>query len=561
METVAQTQTRLEAFVKDYCSQPSINLSVDLSPGSVLSELLIKLSAQLHNELKITAEVPSSIATVQAALDSTSDTYSPAIDAVASNYNVERDTGVTVSGTVKVSVAFQRSYYPGTNFQLIHPATGAVYATTRAYRAEVALSDSPGTGQLKLYKDAAGSFYFLLPVTALDTTSSAAAPHNSSLILNGANTTLDGFVEARAFGNFSSGRPVETDRELIARFQTGLSTKGLVSAQSMEALLPVAFPSLFTEGSNRKAILSVVGATDPELNRGRNATFGITPFGLGDVYIRTSKTIEVGTYTATATCLDAITWRVDLDSSISGFPTWFYDILTVSFTDTTGKVQTVSPVDVTFTAASNPANQLSGSSLITSADVARFSKYQVCSFLLVNPQYLINGAPEVGMTRSVQVAVTYMPSIGDIQDYMLQSSNRVVAADYLVKAVIPCVISTKIMVERGSSKLVDVAGIKKDIYTYVNELPFGESLAVSKLVDICHNYNVRRVDLPLKLHGSITVPTAEPTGRGQSLFASDLLIIPHNPTLLKYGVSPKTTMFFINYSDTSGRDTLNVATN
>lgn len=572
METIALTQARLESFIKDYCAQPSVNLSVDLSPGSVLSELLIKLSAELHNQLKNDAEAAASVTSVQAALNATGETYSEAIDAIASNFNVTRDPGITVEGRVKIQVVASRVYYLSNNFQLVHPSSGAIYGTTKAYRADPGVSeDDLEAGILRLYKEATG-YYFLLPVKSINTNSNVAAPHNSAMIMNAANTSLEGFVSAKAFGNFSSGRPVETDRQMIARFQSGLSAKGLMSPQSMQSLLPTVFPTLFTQGSDRKAVLSVVGANDLELNRGRNTVYGITPFGLADVYIRTARSIKIDSFPVVAQYKEYTppggspmsTWVIELNSSVSGFPTWFYDVVSLHYVDVNGVTQTAAVDSIVFSADQTAPNQLSGSNAVTAADVARFSKYQTCT-LSTTLTDTAAAPPLAGTTtHEVQVTVSYMPSIGEIQDFFLQSSNRILAADYLVKAVIPCTLSTQLVLDKASLPVDDETtkqSIRQAICDYVNALPFGEEVAVSRIVDICHNYNVKRVDLPVTLNGSILMPSASTTLKFVPTITNDTMSIPYDPGFLTYGVSTKTTMFFIDYNDMNGEDTINILMN
>ena len=559
METVVATQARLEAFIKDYCAQPGINQSVDLSPGSVLSELLIKLSAQLHNQLKTDAELPSNVSTIQAALNATTDTYSPAIDNVASNYNVIREAGILATGIVKMVVTFPRTYYVGNGFQLSQPSIGAIYTTTRSYRIDVTLSDNAAVGELRLYKEGTnGPYYFLLPVQSLDAAVNVSASHDAILGLNTTNTSLDGFIEARAFGNFSAGKAIETDRELISRFQAGLSTKGLMSQQSMQALLPETFPNIATRGAAHDAILSVIGSNDPELLRGKNSTYGITQFGLSDVYVRTSDTIETGEYETTATYSSSDSkWHVTLDSSLSNFPAWFYEILSVSYVDTNGVVQITYPIitDSSFTASALPANQLGGGN-VSAANIARFTKYQVCSFTLSGNL----PAGSDGDTLQIKVMVTYMPQIGEIQDYMLQSAHRIIAADYLVKAVIPCSLAMKLTLQQASSQTTSIPDIKQAIFNYINGLTFGESLVVSKIVDICHNFNVKRVDLPVVVNGTILLPTAT-AFTVSPISSSDLLSIPFTSELLQYGVSAKTTAFFADYQNALGQDTIGIQLN
>jgi len=569
METIDVTQARLEAFIRDYCAQPSVNLQVDLSPGSVLSELLIKLSSQLHNQLRNDASEAASATSVQAALNATEDTYSEAIDAIASNYNVSRDLGVAVEGRVKVQVATLRTYYLPNNFKLTHPSSGGVYTSTQTFRADHTVeADDLTSGVLRLFKEGSG-YYFLLPVKSVGEVN-ATVSHNSQLALDPSTTSLDSFVSARAFGNFSSGREVETDRQLIARMQTGLSAKGLVSPQSMQALLPEAFPSLFNQSTGRKAILSVVGANDPELNRGRNTTFGITPFGMADVYVRTSSSIKVSTFPVVARYQSytppggssSNTWVLQLDSTAAGFPTWFYDLVSLHYVDASGVTQSAAAKSVTFGRDTTAPNQLEGGNLISPNDVARFTKYQTCVVSVDLPN-AVEGSPQVdATTHEVLVTVSYMPGIGEIQDFFLQGAQRVTAADYLIKAVIPCSLSLNLSLDRGSQQTPDETTkqkIRQAICSYVNGLPFGEEVAVSRIVDICHNHNVRRVDLPVVLQGNVLLPSSSTSVKFVPTSTSDTMSIPHDTRFFPYGLSAKTSMFFIDYNDAGGLDTINIS--
>jgi hypothetical protein len=75
---------------------------------------------------------------------------------------------------------------------------------------------------------------------------------------------------------------------------------------------------------------------------------------------------------------------------------------------------------------------------------------------------------------------------------------------------------------------------------YVNSIPFGEELQASSIVDICHNYNIKRVDLPIEMTGVILCPD----GSTITLVDNDVLTI---PTVLDKGVTPKTALYFIDY--------------
>jgi hypothetical protein len=82
--------------------------------------------------------------------------------------------------------------------------------------------------------------------------------------------------------------------------------------------------------------------------------------------------------------------------------------------------------------------------------------------------------------------------------------------------------------------------LKKDIFHYVNSIPFGEDLQASSIVDLCHNYNIKRVDLPISMSGKILCSD----GSTISLADNDVLTIPYN---IAKGVTPKTTQYFIDY--------------
>jgi hypothetical protein len=87
---------------------------------------------------------------------------------------------------------------------------------------------------------------------------------------------------------------------------------------------------------------------------------------------------------------------------------------------------------------------------------------------------------------------------------------------------------------------INIPQMKQDIFNYVNTIPFGESLYASKIVEICHNYPIKRVDLPISMSGLIYGVD----GSTQLISNSDVLTIPTNLTA---GVTPKTTAYFIDY--------------
>ena len=131
-----------------------------------------------------------------------------------------------------------------------------------------------------------------------------------------------------------------------------------------------------------------------------------------------------------------------------------------------------------------------------------------------------------------------------MQDMLLSESSRLACADYLVKAVVPCEVSLNIKLLKkrpiDTYDSLKLSGLKADIFKYINTIPFGEDLQASNIVDICHNYDIKRVDLPIKMTGLILCPD----GTNIELSGEDVLPLPNLPAK---GVTPKTTLYFVDY--------------
>ena len=123
-------------------------------------------------------------------------------------------------------------------------------------------------------------------------------------------------------------------------------------------------------------------------------------------------------------------------------------------------------------------------------------------------------------------------------------AERFACADYLVKAVLPCFVSLDLsIVKKHPTDTYDslrLNKLKQDIFTYINTIPFGEDLYVSKIVDLCHNYDIARVDLPVVLKGDIFCND----GTLLTITDTDYLSI---PTDIQKGVSKTTTLYFTDY--------------
>lgn len=524
-ETIQNTVDRLTAFITQNYTD------IETGPGSVISELLIKLAASIQQEQYNTIDTLKQSAYISQVLSAGTDSYSPIIDAVASNYNVSRSTGAYVTGKIKVTVSAPNEYNLRAGFVFIQPGLNLTYTLTTDTRV-VSVKESATFNESQLYA-ANGLYYFILDVVAAEVGPSYQVPSGTVFALSSTGY-LNKFVKAEAYGNFSSGKSIDTDKELIAKIKTSLGNSRLTSAAGIAKNFSEKFPSF--------QYLSICGANDSEMVRSKQNILGISTFGKADVYVRSSIGLELTQIVKSAVKVAENTWQLQLTNyDVPGF----YNIQ--SIVPTSAQINlggTLLPTSTVYGFSTYPVsrnNEIIGDTIDQSISNARFTKYQTAT---VTFNYTDPEAVEVGKTASFELHIANQPYIAEMQDLLLSDSDRLACADYLVKAVIPCMVSLNIsLVKKRATdtyESLNLQQLKKDLFTYVNTLPFGEELHASRIIDICHNYDIRRVDLPLAMSGVILCPD----GSTIELTDTDVLAIPVN---LAKGVTPKTTAYFIDY--------------
>lgn len=505
-ETIADTKLRLTTAVTE--TNPEADLT---SPGSVLSELVIKLAANSQNPLVNQLLDLGQSNSISAVLNSTDTTYNPIIDAIASNYSTTRSQGKKSVGKLKVVVSSASNLFIRAGAVFTQPVLKLNYVTTQNWN----ISLNPGDGELRLIANGR-LWYFILPVEAeaggAEYQLSDQSPLSSVSIIRN-------LVEIRSYGSFTSGQAVETDKQLLARIQTSLVNKTLLTNTSISSRLYDTFPD-FKD-------LSLVGANDEEMTRSKRNLFGISTLGMADVYVRTANGIETTSITKTVSKNSDGKWEVDLDyNDVAGF----YRIIAIT------PVNSALSGSLLFTQTFGlSTNNLSPVNNITDLYEARFTKYQTCNVLFDYQD------PSGATTADFDFLISYQPNILDIQTLFLSPNEQIVCADYLVKAAIPCYVSVDLKLHRRNASVeLPVDKIKQDIFNYINNIRFGEHLYVSNIIDICHNYDVKYVELPVTLTGEIYTNHSSLI----SIKDNDILRIPNR---VDVGVSEKTTIFITDY--------------
>lgn len=509
MESLEETKTRIKGFIQE------IDPTVDLAPGSVLNELIVKLGSYVQNAIyNEIQDLKAQASIITASSYSDEEQVDTIIDQIASNYNVTRLSETKSTGVVRVRVSQNKSYQLPTTFRLYQPSIDKYYVTTQAY----SIQSEGGDIQLKTEGD--GTFYFLLPVEAEEAGTSSQLSQGTILTLS-ENQRLSQFVSAEANTAFTSGRNNETNTSLISRLQQGLSTKTLTTPVSIKARLQELYPSIKS--------VSVVGAGSDELRRSKHNLFGVDTLGMVDVYIRSTNAIEQAVLTKGPEAAPQ-TGRRKVTLTAEDGAAGFYRVIGVySNSGSTRVIHTIT--DITY-GVSIPDS--SYTNYIVTSQEARFSTYQQ-----VEIEFEVS---ESAVPTEVEVQVDYQPNIKEIQDLFLSEEERIPCADYLVKAVIPCFVTVDVKIQLAIGTTVDTNKIREDIFDYINSISTGDSVNASDIVKICHQYDIKRVNLPMILRGSIY----QPNGILKSISSNDSLVIPSDTT---NSVSTKTTQFFVSLSD------------
>jgi hypothetical protein len=516
-ETITDTTSRLTTFISQNFTD------VEVGPGSVINELLIKLAASIHNEQYNLIDALGQGRAIQSALSATTPTYFPIIDLVASNYNTARSQGSVVTGKIKITLSSVSSYSFRAGYTFLQPALNLKYVLVNDVR--VSYTPQAGANETQLYQDQ-GFYYFIVDVKAEEAGPSYQVSSGAPFITSDANF-MSNFVKAEAYGNFSAGAAVETDKELIAKVKSNLGNSRFESAAGIYNNFKNTFAGF--------QALSVCGANDAELVRAKQNLLGISSFGKADVYVRSSLGLATKLIAKTATKKADNTWKLTLDNSDAP---GFYAVKAIipkSAISLGGTLVFAQPKYGYALYADQRKNE------INSAADARFTKYQTAE---VTFTYSESPVLPVDSALPFEVHVTYQPNITEMQDLLLSDAQRLACADYLIRAAVPCEVSLNINLKKKRSTdtfdSLNLQQLKQDIFTYINGLKFGEELYASNIVDLCHNYDIKRVDLPITMTGVINCPD----GSVLQLTDSDVLSIPNR---LDKGVTAKTTLYFIDY--------------
>lgn len=529
-ETLAANEAYLAAFVKE------LYPNIDLSPSSAVYQLVVRLSAifqAFNQDTAARLQQSNSLLMVNADPTLADDTT---VDNLLSNYLITRQTGNPGSG--QAQILLNANVYTAIPDSVVFTANGLTFKPTRSF-AGVTSSDQVISTDKKLITQIDDDVWaFVIDLVADEAGIDGNVSKNTVFSID---SVLPQISNATAYTDFSGGSDTETNTQLIARLNQGISNASLGNRQSIRALVLNNYPAVRD--------ISIIGAADVEMRRDQHNTLGVSSYGKSDIYLRTNTLPITSTMVKTATLQDAAlgSWTITFGRDEAPGA---YTVRKVSLLENT------SPLDIESLTRSIDDTEVDGLDFTPAMTGAEgvFTRYQTMTvtFTYENDEY------EQGDTLDVNVDVMSMPLIDSISDFILDRQYRHTSGDYLVKAAIPCLVSVGINIVLGpGDPTPDTGAIKSAIASAVNALDFqSNTLSIDTIISATRNLLTgrTRVKLPIDLRGEIIYPSVnvipgDPVFSGSIfLFDSQALTI---PTVASAMVSPRTVSFYLDPNNIS----------
>jgi hypothetical protein len=457
--------------------------SLDLRRGTVLRDLLLRPAATtVARDEALMEELRQKQSLV--ALAESGSTVSPDdVNAILSNFNMERYGGAYAAGQVKVHVAQDRAYTLGAESGFTSLA-GAQYLTL----ATVTVRSTPDTlaGEQQLHQSEDGTyFYFFVEVRA-------ALPGAAYTLQAGdaldTSSSLYGFVTASAYSDFTAGFDDETIQEAITRIPAALSQRALESRTSIEAKLR----DQFGGASFRIQELAVQGYGDPAQLRDKHNPMGFAVGSRVDIYAKTFTEPVRHVLQKTGTRIAPNTYQINLmPSEAPGF----YAIRSVSEIELSvapavGFGELPTHGSYAFEDVRTPygvQDTFHDIDAAVTAEIA-FSNWQQATIV-------VTGVPHSEASREFKVEAYVAPGLADIQAYIDSTPVRNLEADYIVRCPLICLVEMEARVYYDRAHPLDVAQMQRHLANLVNSRPFGHILTRSELVNQMLSDGATRVDL------------------------------------------------------------------
>ncbi len=451
------------------------------------------------------------------------------VDQVLSNFNVTRRVGTKATGTVTIEISQSASVTVPAN--AVFEGLGKQYLATKTFIARTTASQVSSDSDRLITALSNGNYAFTIEVEATEIGSDSKLNAGDLIVPN---RTLANYVTSFATSTFTDGTSTETNAELLADLQLGMSAKTISNRSNMKAW--VKSNTAYSSVTNQ----SLVGYGDAEMLRDQHTIFPISYGGRVDWYIRGQAALQVTSQVAEATLVSVSgstsLWRFSLDKDV--FP-GLYEIRKV-------RREVDSALDTGFEIVSDTrSNDLTASGFLP--DIKTVAEGAYSSFQTVTIEFTDTVTATSGLTpgdkANYAFEITGVPHIKAIQSDASNRDYRSYAADALIKAPVPCFVDINLTLNKSQGDSdPNTDGIKSSIVEEVNSVGFIGRLDGSRLIEKINAFLQDDISVTdLDFLGRIR----RPDGSIKYLRSGDALVVPEEPDKM---VGSKTVQFFAEVS-------------
>ena len=526
------------AFAKQLVLEQQPN--VDTKRG-VINQLVIGLDAILGAAQQTNIDLLRQSQSLQAIEENPTLADDDVVNAVLSNYRLDRRTSTPATG--EVTIVLTQLLAVTITQGAIFEAEGQQFTSDATYAARTASANVLSDTDRLIVQIGEDQYAFTIDVTAVVAGSAGLLRKDTQLVPLAPPSS---YLTSYAANDFAGGINAQTNQDLINLLQEGLAARAYSNRVTIPATIKNADDDVYEMVTDDFATIedmSIVGFGDAEMLRDQHWLFPVSGGGRSDIYLRSQQKIQAVSLTRTAILVDKTTdggiWQFSIArDEAPGFYEVSKIIVNGSSDTQTGYAVTsdIRGVDLTGDDTYTPD--------ILTALEAVYSRYQAATIKFLDTDTDVSLLTENVDTQDYAVTVTTMPLVKEVQEFIGDRRVRNPAGDILVKGAIPCFLGLSFEIQRRrTDDTIDEDTIRNNLVSYVNKLGFPGRLYASALHRIIDEQLPDNVDAgDIDMVGRIR----RPDGTHIHVRDTTVLVIPEYPT---YFTSGRTVIFNLEQTD------------
>jgi len=465
------------------------------------------------------------------------------VDNVASNYRVIRQAATFAAGEVVIVMdqALAVSVGKGQTFTV----GDHIYTADETYSARLTEAQVTADTDRLLVQIGEDRWAFTINVTAVVAGSASLLRKDDELIPT---LPVASFVRAYAALDFTGGLDAQTNADLVALLEDGMSTKAYSNRAMIRDMVRNADPDVYAPVTDAFADILAMGITgygDVEQTRDQHWLFPVSGGGRSDMYLRSQRLPATVTMDKTATLVEETVnggiWQVSIGRNDAP---GFYEVTNIrpagSEADGTNYAVQLDVRGMDLTAVGEEPYVPD----VQTPLEATYSRYQTAVIQFLDPDTFTAGLVVGVATQDYDVTVETDPLVKQVQEFLGLRDVRNPVGDHLVKGAIPCFTSLSIVIERSNaSDEVDVDAITDAVTDYVNTTGFPGKLYATAIASV--------IEPLLPLSGGTDVINMlgrirNPDGTNTVLQSAEVLTVPDDAENF---VSSRTVVFILDPND------------